>query len=58
MVIIMKYYKIIYQNESFGDLVVGIVKNKLLAKDILDANPLMNYKIEVIEGDIHLLSDL
>ena len=54
----MKYYKIIYQNESFGDIVVGIVKNKFLVKDILNANPLMNYKVEVIEGDIYLLSDL
>lgn len=54
----MKYYKIIYQNESLGDLVVGVLNNELLVKDILKANPLMNYKVEVIEGDIYLLSDL
>lgn len=54
----MKYYKIIYQNESLGDLVVGIVRNKFLANDILKANPLMNYKVEVVEGDIYLLDDL
>lgn len=58
MMIIMKYYKIIYQNESLGDLVVGVVINKLLANDILKANPKMNYRIEVVEGDIYLLSDL
>lgn len=56
--IIMKYYKIIYQNESLGDLVIGVLRSELLVKDILKANPLMNYKVEVIEGDIHLLSDL
>lgn len=54
----MKYYKIIYQNESLGDLVVGILNNELLVKDILKANPLMSYKVEVIERDIYLLSDL
>lgn len=53
----MKYYKIIYQNESLGDLVVGIVRSEFLVKNILDANPLMNYKVEVIEGDIYLLDN-
>lgn len=53
----MNYYKIIYRNGSH-DLVVGVVINRLLANDILKANPKMNYRIEVVEGDIYLLSDL
>ena len=57
----MKYYKIIYKNDSLGDLgnlVIGVLRSEELAKEIIKSHPSMQYEIEVIEGDIYLLSDL